>query len=168
VSRGPVVVLIIGAAAIVSLVLLGAALAGVPVARPQGTTPGTAENPRDVNVIMRDYHFDPTPLFLYAGETVRLHVFNAGMLEHELVLGNAAVQQAWDAADSRATPPAPFATAPAASVEPALGGLRLVLGSGQSADTLYAVPAAEAPQLLCHLPGHVEHGMVGEVVLVNH
>ena len=48
--------------------------------------------PRDVNVIMRDYHFDPTPLYLYAGETVRLNVFNGGMVEHELVLGDAAVQ----------------------------------------------------------------------------
>jgi uncharacterized cupredoxin-like copper-binding protein len=115
---------------------------------------------------MRDYHFDPTPLYLYAGETVRLNVFNAGMIEHELVLGDASVQDAWAAADGAATPPAPLATAPAASVEPGVGGLRLVLGSGGTASVIYNVPSGASLQMLCHLPGHLERGMATDVVFV--
>src|SRR3954468_2265911 len=164
ISRGPVVVLIVGAALAVGLVMLGATLAGAP-----GPTPGPSQQagtdatPRDVNVIMRDYHFDPTPLYLYAGETVRLNVFNAGMVEHELVLGDAPVQDAWTAADAAATPPAPLATAPAASVEPGVGGLRLVLGSGGTTTVLYNVPSVSSLQMLCHLPGHLERGMGTDV-----
>ena len=167
ISRGPVVVLIVGAALAVSLVLLGATLAGAPGPTPDPSGhPGTDVAPRDVNVIMRDYRFDPTPLYLYAGETVRLNVFNAGMVEHELVLGDAAVQEAWAAADAVATPPAPLATAPQASVDADVGGLRIVLASGGVSSVIYHVPGADSLQMLCHLPGHLERGMAADVAFI--
>ncbi len=162
------VVLIVGAALAISLVLLGAALAGAPAPTPAPSAlPGTDAAPRDVNVIMRDYHFDPTPLYLYPGETIRLNVFNAGMVEHELVLGDTAVQQAWSDADAVATPPGALATAPPASVDPSVGGLRIVLPSGGATSVIYQVPQGEALQMLCHLPGHLERGMAADVVLVT-
>ena len=168
ISRGPVAVLIVGAALAVGLVLLGAALAGAPAPTPAPSAlPGTDAAPRDVNVIMRDYHFDPSPLYLYPGETVRLNVFNGGMVEHELVLGDGAVQSAWSAADSAATPTAPFATAPPASVDPDLAGLRIDLPSGGSTIVLYHVPLGGPLQMECHLPGHLERGMAADVVLVT-
>jgi len=163
-----VVVLIVGATLAVSLVLLGAALAGAPAPTPAPSTlPGTDAAPRDVNVIMREYHFDPTPLYLYPGETVRLNVFNGGMVEHELVLGDAAVQQAWSDADAVATPPGFLATAPPASVDPSVGGLRIVLPSGGTTSVIYHVPVTGPLQMLCHLPGHLERGMAADVVLVT-
>ena len=115
---------------------------------------------------MRDYLFDPTPLVLVPGETVRLTVFDAGMLAHELVLGDASVQAAWAAADAAATPPAPLAT-PATSERrrPASAGSGVLLTSGGQATVDYTVPAAGELALLCHLPGHIEHGMVGRVEL---
>ncbi len=168
-SRGPVVALIVGATLAVSLVLLGAAIAGTPAPTPgPSEQPGTAAAPREVNVIMRDYHFDPTPLYLYPGETIRLNVINGGMVDHELVLGDAAVQDAWTAADAVATPPAAFATAPPASVDPGVGGLRIFLASGGSASVIYQVPDTGALQMLCHIPGHLERGMAADVVLVAH
>jgi uncharacterized cupredoxin-like copper-binding protein len=168
ISRGPVAVLIVGAALAVGLVLIGAALAGAPAPTPAASAlPGTEAAPRDVNVIMRDYHFDPSPLYLYPGETVRLNVFNGGMVEHELVLGDTSVQDAWSAADAAATPPAPFATAPVASVEPSVGGVHVFLGSGGSASVIYHVPQSAALQMMCHLPGHLERGMSADVVLVT-
>ena len=147
--------------------LLGADLAARPVASPPLGQPGTAAAPRDVNVILRDYHFDPTPLYLYSGETVRLHILNGGMIEHELVLGDSAVQAAWAQADAAATAAAPFATAPPASAPADIGGLRVVLPSGGSTTVLYQVPATGEVLLLCNLPGHAERGMVGQVVLVK-
>lgn len=149
----------------VGLVLLGADLAARPVASPLLGQPGTAAAPREVTVILRDYRFDPTPLYVYRGETIRLTVVNAGMLEHELVLGDAAVQSAWAQADAAATPGAAFATAPPASAPAGTGGLRVVLPSGGSARVLYQVPDEGDVLLLCNLPGHQERGMIGQVVL---
>lgn len=145
------------------LVLLGASLASAPAPVPRLDQPGTAASPRPVNVIMRDYRFDPTPLYLVRGETIRLNVFNGGMIEHELVLGDTAFQAAWSEANAAATPGALFASAPPASVDPNVEGLRLVLGSGGQMVVDYVVPTSGNLQLICHLPGHAERGMVGEV-----
>lgn len=167
ISRAPVLVLVVGLALAGALVLLGATMAGAPAPAPSIASPGIASAPRAVNVILRDYGFDPTPLYLVAGETVRLNIVNGGLVEHELVLGDAAVQQAWRAADAAATPPAPFATAPPASVAPGTGGLRVLLPSGGSGSLLYQVPIDAPLELFCHLPGHTEQGMIGEVVLIR-
>jgi uncharacterized cupredoxin-like copper-binding protein len=168
ISRGPVIVLIVGAALAVSLVLLGATLAGAPAPTPAPSqVAGTDASPRDVNVIMRDYHFDPTPLYLFPGETIRLNVINGGMVEHELVLGDESVQSAWSQEDAANTPPAAFATSPPASVDPSVGGLRILLASGASTSVIYHVPQAGTLQMLCHLPGHLEQGMAAQVVLVT-
>ena len=148
--------LVVGLGLAVGLVLLGSDLAARPGASPAIGQPGTVAAPRDVNVIMRDYHFDPTPLYLYPGETVRFNIVNGGMLEHELVLGDAA-----------ATPAAPFATTPPASAPAGTGGLRVVLPSGASLSVLYEVPRDVDLLLLCNLPGHSERGMVGQVVLIS-
>jgi uncharacterized cupredoxin-like copper-binding protein len=164
ISRAPVVVVVVGLGIALGLVLLGAALATTPAPVPRIDRPGTGAAPRPVNVIMREYRFDPTPLYLVPGETVRLNVFNGGMVEHELAIGDAAFQAAWAAADAAATPPAPFASAPPASVGPGVTGLRLVLGSGAQAVVDYVVPASGTLELFCHLPGHAERGMVGEVL----
>jgi uncharacterized cupredoxin-like copper-binding protein len=161
----PVIVLVVGLGLAVGLVLLGADLAARPVASPPLGQPGTVGSPRDVTVILRDYRFDPTPLYLYRGETIRLTVVNAGMVEHELVLGDAAVQAAWAQADAAATAAAPFATAPVASAPAGTGGLRVVLPSGGSTSVLHEVPGAGDVLLLCNLPGHQERGMIGQVVL---
>jgi uncharacterized cupredoxin-like copper-binding protein len=120
-----------------------------------------------VTVIMRDYRFDPTPLYMYPGETVELTVFNGGLVEHELVLGDESVQQAWAQADALATPPAPFATPPPASVSPNVGGLRVLLPSGGSTTVRYVVPTGGPLLLICNLPGHAEQGMVGRVEFVQ-
>ena len=98
--------------------------------------------PRDVNVIMRDYHFDPTPLYLYPGETVRLNVFNGGMVEHELVLGDAAVQAAGRRRTPRRRRPrlSPRRHRPASI--PSVGGLRIFLAVGRSASVIYHVPSS--------------------------
>jgi uncharacterized cupredoxin-like copper-binding protein len=151
----------------ISLVLLGAALAARPVDSPPAGSPGTAQEPRNISIILRDYRFDPTPLFLYAGETVRLNILNGGMLEHELVLGDAQVQAAWAQADAAAGQPAPFATPPPASAPAGTGGLRVLLPSGGATSVVYTVPADGQLQLVCHLPGHAERGMIGQVTLVS-
>ncbi len=165
ISRAPVVVTIVFFAVALTLVVIGAQLSLQPPPSIDILRPGTPERPRAINVIMRDYHFDPTPVVLVPGETVRVTVFNAGMVEHEMTLGDAAVQQAWFRANAAATPPGLFQTAPPASVPADTGGLRVLLASGRQQVVEYTVPRDEALLLLCNLPGHIERGMVGRVDL---
>jgi uncharacterized cupredoxin-like copper-binding protein len=134
---------------------------GGPSATPP-ISPGTVGAPRDVNLITRDYSFVPDVLDLVPGETIRLHVINGGLLVHEAVIGGAAVQDAWEAAEA-ATAGAPPGPTPKVSVPPDVAGLRIVVESGQLSDVLWTVPAtaADAPSWIvgCHIPGHWAKGM---------
>ena len=110
---------------------------------------------------MRDYRFDPTPVVLVPGETVRFTIFNAGLEVHDFVIGDADVQEAWHVADAAATPPNLFATAPPASVPPGTGGLRVFLRSGEQASVDYESPTTSYWPSSATSPGHIEKGMVG-------
>ncbi len=165
ISRAPVVVVIVFGIVATVLVFIGIARPAEPPPEVTITTAGTPEQPRAVTVIMRDFRFDPTPIVLVPGETVRFTVFNAGPEVHDFVIGDADVQQAWSAADAAATPPHLLATAPPASVPPGTGGLRVFLRSGEQTSVDYDVPDDEELQLLCHIPGHIEKGMIGRVDL---
>lgn len=145
-------------------------LAACEATPPPVGTPGTAQAPRAVNVIMRDFLFEPRPIRLVPGETVRFTVINAGLVAHDFVLGDETVQAAWAAADAAATAPIIGATAPPASVSPDPGGLRVWLASGATSAATFTVPGideASALRLTCRIPGHIEEGMVGELELVR-
>jgi uncharacterized cupredoxin-like copper-binding protein len=165
ISRAPIVVVIVFAVVAITLVFIGMQRSGEPPPEVDITTAGTSDAPRDVTVIMRDYRFDPTPVVLVPGETVRFTIFNAGLEVHDFVIGDGDVQQAWSRADAAATPPNLLATAPPASVPPGTGGLRVFLRSGEQAAVDYDVPDDEQLSLLCHIPGHIEKGMIGRVDL---
>lgn len=166
-SRAPVYVTIGALALALTLVFVAASAALKTAPPPPIARAGTVAAPRDVTVIMREYAFAPAPLALIPGETVRLTVLNGGMVPHELVLGDGAIQAAWSAADAAATPPAAFATAPAASVPIGSGGLRVLLESGAQAVVTYLVPADGPLSLACHLTDHLERGMLADIVLTR-
>ena len=131
---------------------------GPPIATPP-IVPGSLEDPREVNLIARDYVFVPSTLDLVPGETVVLHVINGGLDVHEAIFGDAAVQNAWEAAESAAAdrPPGPT---PAISVPPETAGLRIVVESGQRVDVEWTVPVSTEPLIVgCHIPGHWDKGM---------
>ena len=143
--------------------------AGDISATPSGSiVPGTPVHPRAVNVILWDYLFAPTPILLVPGETVRFNIVNGGQLEHEFVLGDQAVQNAYEQAEAAHQPALPGQTAPPFSLPPQLAGLRVVVASGHSASVLYRVPTHGAPPLLeCHIPGHLAAGMIGAIEYVS-
>lgn len=130
-------------------------------------TPGTVAHPREVNIIAREYSFDPSTVDLVPGETVLFHVVNAGLDIHEVVIGDATTQDAWEVAEAAVTgaPPGPT---PLVSVAPDRAGLRVVVTSGQRVDIGWTVPAATSAALLvgCHIPGHWAKGMHVPVRLV--
>jgi len=119
---------------------------------------------------MKDWIFLPDPVDVVPGETVRLHVVNGGLEIHELVIGDAAVQDAWEAAEL-ATINAPPGPTPVVSVPPALAGIRVVVPSGQRVDVTWQVPvsAADVDRLLlgCHIPSHWQKGMRARVVVAG-
>src|SRR5712671_2267567 len=89
------------------VVAIGAA--GCDAGPPPATPPiraGTSAAPREVNVVMKDWVFLPDPVDVVPGETVLLHVVNGGLEVHELVIGDQAVQDAWEVAEAaNADPP---------------------------------------------------------------
>lgn len=125
---------------------------------------GIPGSPREVNLIAKDYSFLPATLDLIPGETVLLHVINGGLDVHEAIIGDGAVQDAWEVAEA-ATVGAPPGPTPLVSVPPDVAGLRIVVRSGERVDLEWTVPTVDvggAPAELivgCHIPGHWERGM---------
>jgi uncharacterized cupredoxin-like copper-binding protein len=150
------------AARLMAILALGALLAGCAGAEatePPVGQPGTADRPRDVNIVAKDYLFLPSEIELVPGETVLLHVINGGLDVHEAVIGDRAVQDAWEIAEA-ATVDAPPGPTPLVSVPPGVEGLRIVVASGQRQDVLWTVPTQTAPLIVgCHIPGHYAKGM---------
>ena len=160
------------------LIMLAAAC-GACEAGPAPATPpivaGQAAAPREVNLIANDYSFVPATLDLVPGETVLLHVINGGLEVHEAIIGDAAVQDAWEAAEG-AVAGAPPGPTPIVTVPAAVTGVRIVVRSGERVDLRWIVPAGReygvpgtvAPFIVgCHIPGHWERGMQIPVRWVN-
>lgn len=144
-------------------------LAGCEAGAPPATPPivaGSPGAPREVNVVLKDWVFLPDPVDVVPGETVLLHVINGGLEIHELVIGDQAVQDAWEAAEGAAANPPPGPT-PVVSVGPDRAGVRVVVPSGKLVDVLWTVPAetaaVESLLLGCHIPGHWARGMRAEL-----
>lgn len=146
--------------AITCLVALAGCGWGSPPATPS-IVPGTSAAPREVNIIAKDWVFLPDRVDVVPGETVLLHVINGGLDVHEAVIGDAAVQDAWEAAEA-ATIGSPPGPTPLVSVPPGVAGVRIVVASGQRVDLTWTVPMSPSTRLVvgCHIPGHWAKGMV--------
>ena len=133
---------------------------GVARAPADPSSPGSSASPREVNLITKDYTFLPDALVLVPGETVLLHVINGGLEVHEAIIGDVAVQDAWEVAEA-ATVGAPPGPTPLVSVPPDVAGLRIVVHSGERVDVVWPVPVdADEPFIVgCHIPGHWDKGM---------
>lgn len=139
-------------------VLVAACEAGSPAPTPP-IVPGASGAPREVNLIARDYAFEPPTLDVVPGETVIIHVVNAGLAVHEAVIGDDAVQDAWEAAEAAAADPPPGPT-PLVTVPADVAGIRVVVESGQRVDIRWTVPDDRRELIVgCHIPGHWERGM---------
>jgi uncharacterized cupredoxin-like copper-binding protein len=146
-------------AALIALIAVGCDAGAVPPT--PSIVPGVVGVPREVNLIAKDYSFLPDALDLVPGETVLLHVINGGLEVHEAVLGDASVQDAWEAAEA-AVAGAPPGPTPVVSVPPGVAGVRIVVHSGERVDLVWTVPAGAAGTTWivgCHIPGHLARGM---------
>lgn len=135
-------------------------------------SPGSSAAPREVNIIAKDWQFLPERVDVVPGETVLFHVVNGGLEIHEVVIGDATVQDAWEAAEAAVAehPPGPT---PFVSVAPAVSGVRVVIPSGQRVDLVWTAPSASTVAsgggliVGCHIPGHWAKGMLVPIVFVH-
>lgn len=150
------------AVAILGIALIAVGCGSETPAQTPPVVAGASDRPREVNLITKDYSYLPDILDLVPGETVLLHVVNGGLITHEAVIGDAATQATWAAAEA-GTDGAPPGPTPVVSVPPDTGGLRIVVTSGERVDVVWTVPAdagATGPYVVaCHIPGHLEKGM---------
>jgi len=145
----------------IAAILLAAGCESGPLPATPPITPGTSGSPREVNLIARDYSFQPPTLDLAPGETVVLHVINGGLVTHEAIIGDERVQEAWEVAEAPHGDPPPGPT-PVVSVPPDVAGVRIVVRSGERVDLQWTVPAdaaASAWTVGCHIYGHWDKGM---------
>jgi len=144
-----------------TIVVVAGCEAGPPPPTPP-IQPGSSAAPREVNIVMKDWVFLPDPVDVVPGESVLLHVVNGGLIVHEAVIGDQAVQDAWEVAEAAAANPPPGAT-PVVTVPSGVAGIRVVVESGQRVDVVWTVPpsAVEVGRLVlgCHIPGHWAQGM---------
>jgi uncharacterized cupredoxin-like copper-binding protein len=152
----------------VAVLAVATVVAGCAGTAPTGTppiTPGTSAAPREVIIVARDDRFSPPVVDLVPGETVVLRVVNGGLETHEAIIGDEAVQTAWEAAEA-AVAGAPPGPTPAVSVPPELSGLRVVVRSGERQDVVWTVPVTPGLIVGCHIPGHYARGMRSPVRFV--
>ncbi len=149
-----------------AIVLTAAACEAGPPPPTPPISPGSSATPREVNIVMKDWVFLPDPVDVVPGETVLLHVVNGGLVVHEAVIGDQAVQDAWEAAEGAAADPPPGPT-PIVTVPGEVTGVRVVVESGKRVDVVWTVPAdaaaVRALVLGCHIPGHWAQGMRGAI-----
>jgi len=102
-----------------------------------------------VTITIRHSHFTPTTVALPHGERVRIVVRNTDPIDHELIVGDAAVQAAHEHGTDTEH------HAPGAVSVPALTTARTTVVIARAGMSLFG----------CHLPGHWAYGMHGVIVV---
>jgi uncharacterized cupredoxin-like copper-binding protein len=118
-----------------------------------GPWPRAGHGPeRTVVVTMHHSRFQPATLRVDPGQRVRFVLRNTDPIDHEFILGDAAVQARHEQGRDR-------------HHHGEVPGERSV-AAGQEAATTYAFPAGldgRTLEFACHLPGHYAYGMHGTV-----
>jgi uncharacterized cupredoxin-like copper-binding protein len=111
--------------------------------------PGTAA-PQTIHITMRHSRFVPPRLYVRPGTTVRFIVTNEDPIDHELILGDEAVQRRHET-----------------GTEPVHGAVpgEVSVPAGAVAEMRYTFFRAGVVLMGCHAPGHYAYGMRGEVLV---
>jgi uncharacterized cupredoxin-like copper-binding protein len=125
-----------------------------PAASVAGQPGDSAKATRTVDVTMNDtMRFSPNAIPVKAGDTIRFQVRNAGMIEHEMVIGTTAELKEHAkmmremAGEKHAAPN------------------KLTLAPGAQGTLVWRFEKPGTVDFACLVPGHFEAGMVGKVVV---
>lgn len=136
--------------------IIAAVIAGALVATLGYAADGTAQTALGPGVVRVEVgiersRFDLAPLRVKQGTILELVVRNDDPIDHELVVGDAAVHAKHANGTERRHPPVPGEV----SVAP-----------GDTAMTYYEFNEPGTVVYACHLPGHVAYGMTGTIEVV--
>lgn len=132
-------------AAVVVTLVSGAGLVAASAAGP------ASEGVVEVQMTIRHSRFIPEEISVPAGSTVRFVVDNTDPIDHELIVGPRSVQDAHE----RGTH----------AVHGEVPG-EVSVGAGESASTTYVFASPGRVLMGCHLPGHWDYGMRGEIAVI--
>lgn len=104
-----------------------------------------------VTVDMEHSRFAPDRLRVREGTIVSFEVVNHDPINHEFVLGDEDVHREHEQGTDLAHPPVPG---------------EVSTGPNETGMTFYAFDEPGTVGFACHLPGHAEYGMTGEVEVV--
>ena len=131
-------------------------VAGSLLALSAATSCAASGSPRpsieEVRVTIRDSRFVPNRFEFVAGTTVTFVVVNTDPIDHEFLIGDEAAQQAHEEG-----------TEPHHGAKP--GEISIPIGKTRSTTYTFDEPG----QLLvgCHLPGHYDYGMKGNILITG-
>lgn len=119
---------------------------------------GQAGDPTKVNRTVSvslgdDMRFTPSQISVKAGETIRFFVKNSGKLQHEMVIGT--VDELKSHAEMMRTMPGMKHPQPNT----------ISLAAGQRGGIVWQFDQAGSVDFACLVPGHLEAGMVGQVLV---
>ncbi|MFN8050955.1 MAG: hypothetical protein U0Q22_05940 [Acidimicrobiales bacterium] len=156
----------------VSVVTAGCADDGGSASQSPTTAVGSTTPSRLIEIVMRDYSFEPAALTARAGETVTLRFINKGTVRHEAVIGDEAVQIAH--AQMMASMATTTVTAKLSAFH--VGDLRAHPGmnapnvisveAGATGDVTYSLAKKAHLLIGCHEIGHYERGMVATLDVI--
>ena len=113
-----------------------------------------ALGPGTVTVELELHHsrFRPARLKVLEGTTIRFVVRNTDPIDHELIVGDAAVHRRHERGTEPYHPPKPG---------------EVSVATGTTAETTYDFEEPGTVVMACHLPGHFAFGMRGEIEVVQ-
>ena len=124
------------------ILILGTILSACGSASDQAST--------NLTVTMTDFEFNPTSSTVPAGETITLKLINNGAVAHEWALLSSPVEIPFDDEDE------------------AKILFEAEVEAGESATVTFTAPAAAGEyEVVCAIPGHMEAGMIGKLIVVQ-
>ena len=138
----------VGTACVAGLTALATAVAGHAVEALADDEPSLGPGLVTVELDIRHSRFSADRLRVAEGTTVRFLVRNDDPIAHELVVGDAALHRSHVRGTEAVHPPVPG---------------EVSVGPGDTGLTVYEFDEPGVVTFACHLPRHLEYGMVGEV-----
>ena len=123
---------------------------GARAAGPGGDVLGPGQVSVELGIEHSRFSFDR--LKVRPGTTVRFEVRNTDPITHELIVGDDAVHRRHATGTEASHPPVPG---------------EVSLGPHETGSTTYTFEQPGTVAFACHLPGHLDYGMRGEVVVTG-
>ena len=149
----------LGVAAAVLVIAGGVALlsAGALASGPDGVSDRSGADvlgpgPVTVKIHIRDSHFSVAQLRVHPHTTVQFVIVNHDPIGHEFIIGDASVHARHANGHEASHPPVPGEV----SIPPLETGV-----------TTFELHDPGRVEFACHLPGHLQYGMIGWVVVVD-